>query len=176
LRTGLDSFFASVPVEAEQELVYRQRQGNFPAVRPPNHVKISIPVQCGSKIENRLLSALSASEFLPSLVGQISDLALDVARGPSGRRPLDRNSRSSNRVKPNYGVRFVENRKVQRGLQEKLWKNHRCISLSSFHKRGCRTTPFLERLVVRGCHGWFGLAKETRLVFSATPKERRRAN
>jgi hypothetical protein len=56
--------------EAEQEFVCRQRWGNFFAVCQPGHVKISASVQCGSKIENRLLPALSTSEFLLSLVGQ----------------------------------------------------------------------------------------------------------
>jgi hypothetical protein len=45
-------------------------------------------------------------------------------------------------------------------FRKKLWKNHRCISLTSLHKRGCRPTAFLERLIVRppplvwvGCRG-----------------------
>jgi hypothetical protein len=110
---------------------------------------------------------LKANEIWTHPVGQISDLALDVPRGTSGRRPLDRNSRSSNRVKPNCGVRFVGNRKAQRGLQEKLWDGHWRVSLSSLYKRGLRSIRFLEWPVFRGGHCWLGLAAPIWLVFQA---------
>jgi hypothetical protein len=72
--------FADLPIEAEQEFVCRQRRGNFSAVCRPSHVKISAPVQCGSKIENRLLPAVSTSEFLPRLIGSFTKLPQDKMR------------------------------------------------------------------------------------------------